>query len=273
MARIRTIKPEFPLSETIGELSRDARLLFIQLWTIADDSGKSRASSRVLASLLYPFDYDARDQMDSWLAELADKDLVRLYEIDGTRYLWIPKWLKHQKIDHPSRSKIPDFREDSRVLARVSAPDLGPRTKDKGPSKKERTPYGVPKKDAPPPASPPDGNPQPDEREGADATAPEKAAQGRRLPEDWTPGDEGAAFARELGLDPDRVFQAFRDYWLAQAGAKGRKADWPATWRNWCRKDAERLPRPSGGHGGPKSTVIDAGKSVLEAINRREAGK
>ena len=41
MARIRTIKPEFPQSETIGKLSREARLLFIQLWTLADDEGMS----------------------------------------------------------------------------------------------------------------------------------------------------------------------------------------------------------------------------------------
>lgn len=36
MARIRTIKPEFPQSETMGRVSRDARLLFIQLWTVAE---------------------------------------------------------------------------------------------------------------------------------------------------------------------------------------------------------------------------------------------
>jgi len=37
----------------------------------------------------------------------------------------------------------------------------------------------------------------------------------------------------------------FVDYWRAQPGAKGRKTDWQATWRNWCRKDAEdRATRP-----------------------------
>lgn len=29
--------------------------------------------------------------------------------------------------------------------------------------------------------------------------------------------------------------EKFADYWHGVAGAKGRKADWPATWRNWCR--------------------------------------
>jgi hypothetical protein len=39
------------------------------------------------------------------------------------------------------------------------------------------------------------------------------------------------------GLDADRVFARFRDYWIAQPGAKGRKLDWFATWRNWVRNE------------------------------------
>ena len=36
-------------------------------------------------------------------------------------------------------------------------------------------------------------------------------------------------------LDPRKTFDAFRDYWIAQPGSKGLKADWLATWRNWVR--------------------------------------
>jgi hypothetical protein len=136
VGRIRSIKPEFPHSETIGNLSRDARLLFIQLWTLVDDAGRARASSRLLASLLYPFDDDAAGLMLGWLAELEAQGCLYLYQADGGQYLEICKWLKHQKIDHPSASRLPAYsaslenpREDSRSLA----PDLGPRTKDLGP--------------------------------------------------------------------------------------------------------------------------------------------
>lgn len=135
MARIRSIKPEFPQSESIGRLSRDARLLFIQIWTLVDDEGRTRAASRMLASLLYPYDDDARDLIGDWLNELeAEKCLVR-YEADGTQYLEICNWLKHQKIDHPSPSRLPSPSEGSRIIredSRALAPDLGPRTKDLG---------------------------------------------------------------------------------------------------------------------------------------------
>jgi hypothetical protein len=70
MPRIRTIKPEFPQSQSTGRVSRDARLLFILLWTIADDVGRTRAASRMLASLLFPYDDDAPALIEGWLAEL-----------------------------------------------------------------------------------------------------------------------------------------------------------------------------------------------------------
>ncbi len=157
MARIRTIKPEFPHSESMGRVSRDARLLFIQLWTICDDSGKARGNSRMLASLLFPYDDDAPALIGGWLEELEREDCVALYKIDGTTYLQIRNWLNHQKIDKPSPSKIPDFDESSRILANPrehSSEDQGP--KDQGPED-QRT-KGVDQGPSSPPAT--KSNPQ-----------------------------------------------------------------------------------------------------------------
>jgi uncharacterized protein YdaU (DUF1376 family) len=36
-------------------------------------------------------------------------------------------------------------------------------------------------------------------------------------------------------LEPSTTFERFKDYWIAQAGQKGVKLDWFATWRNWVR--------------------------------------
>lgn len=66
---------------------------------------------------------------------------------------------------------------------------------------------------------------------------------GTRLPADWEPGPQLIEFAAGLGLDGASVAERFRDYWRAQPGARGRKSDWPATWRNWCRRESER-PAP-----------------------------
>lgn len=107
MARIRTIKPEFPQSETIGSLSRDARLLFIQLWTIADDEGRGRGAIPVLAGALYPYDDDARGLLNSWLSELVEANCIVRYEHAGNTYFQITNWSLHQKIDKPTQSRFP----------------------------------------------------------------------------------------------------------------------------------------------------------------------
>ena len=117
MARIRTIKPEFPQSESMGRVSRESRLCFVLLWTLADDAGRLRGNSRMLASLLYPYDDDAKKHIDSWLDQLSSEGCITRYEVDGTSYIQVNNWAAHQKIDKPSASKLPAFesiREDSR---------------------------------------------------------------------------------------------------------------------------------------------------------------
>jgi hypothetical protein len=137
MPRIRTIKPEFPQSESMGRISRDARLLFIQLWTLCDDEGRARASSRMLASLLYPYDHDAPRLIEDWMTELEREGCVKRYQSNKNNYLQVLSWSTHQKIDKPSRSKISPFAEDSRTLAEdspktreVSSEDQGSRIKE-----------------------------------------------------------------------------------------------------------------------------------------------
>ena len=36
-------------------------------------------------------------------------------------------------------------------------------------------------------------------------------------------------------LDPQSIFDQFKDYWVSVGGQKGTKLDWTATWRNWVR--------------------------------------
>jgi uncharacterized protein YdaU (DUF1376 family) len=63
-----------------------------------------------------------------------------------------------------------------------------------------------------------------------------KATKGTRLSLDSIP-EEWVLFCRKerSDLNPSLVFEGFKDYWVSVAGAKGVKADWFATWRNWIR--------------------------------------
>lgn len=144
--RIRSIKPEFWESESLGRVSREARLLFIGLFSCCDDHGKARASSRLLASRLYPYDEDAFKKLPQWMAELQKEGCVRIYQVAGETYLDLPKWANHQKIDKPSASKFPSFddvREDSRGFENNSL-GTGNREEEQGKEKEApKSPWEV----------------------------------------------------------------------------------------------------------------------------------
>lgn len=72
--------------------------------------------------------------------------------------------------------------------------------------------------------------------------------RGCRLSVDSLPGAWREFCQRERpDLDPDRLFDKFADHWRAQPGQKGIKADWPATWRNWVRREtSSEHPPPNG---------------------------
>jgi hypothetical protein len=67
----------------------------------------------------------------------------------------------------------------------------------------------------------------------------EATQRASRLPAGWMPCLEDARFCQDTrpDLSIDETMNRFRDYWIAQPGAKGKKLDWSATWRNWVRNE------------------------------------
>ena len=70
--------------------------------------------------------------------------------------------------------------------------------------------------------------------------------RGSRLPQDWflTKAMGDWATQERPDLDVRQVAEQFKDYWAAQAGQKGVKLDWDATWRNWIRNTKAVKPNP-----------------------------
>ena len=61
--------------------------------------------------------------------------------------------------------------------------------------------------------------------------------RGSRLSPDFCLTEEWKDFCQQdrPDLNPSKVFETFKDYWVAKAGQQGVKLDWFATWRNWVR--------------------------------------
>lgn len=78
----------------------------------------------------------------------------------------------------------------------------------------------------------------------ADPPAQDHGRRASRLPADWQPSHDDWRFAAERGMDDAKIRDsvgAFVDYWHAEAGARSRKLDWSATWRNWVRREMQRF--------------------------------
>lgn len=106
----------------------------------------------------------------------------------------------------------------------------------------------------------------------AQESAPDKPdrKKGSRIAPDWKPSGEDRGFTRSLGFresEIDRIASSYRDYWIAKPGQAGVKLDWSATWRNWCRKEAERVGRKPITASGVTQDQIDWEREVLNFRN------
>ena len=110
----------------------------------------------------------------------------------------------------------------------------------------------------------------------------DKNKRGSRLAQDLFFPKEWCDFLVEQRpeLNAQKTFDQFKDYWIAQAGQKGVKLDWFATWRNWVRStnapkqnpaDIVRLTVPSKNEPDPalekiKADALKAAPIPLEVL-------
>lgn len=107
-------------------------------------------------------------------------------------------------------------------------------------------------------------------------SSPSAQKRGTRLPEDWIPSEADRRSAIGDGLpshEIDRTAATFRDYWISQPGQKGVKLNWPATWRNWCRREVER--RQPKARDGPQRTAPEPTQSqrIYDRLMGRDDGR
>jgi len=109
LARIRSIKPEFWIDEKVVELSSWARLLFIGLWSFADDQGYVDDKPRRIKMQIFPND-DL--DVDVLLDELFARGMLDPFTSPVGPVFRIRNWTRHQKVD---RAATPRFDEASLI--------------------------------------------------------------------------------------------------------------------------------------------------------------
>lgn len=129
----RMIDPAIWQSESMAELTRDQRLLFIGLFSNADDQGRLRGNANLIRSQVFPFDDDlSSDQIKRDLEAIAAQDCIIIYEVDGKELIQIIKWWDYQSPQWAYPSKYPAplgwndrlrYRQDNRVIVYNWKPD------------------------------------------------------------------------------------------------------------------------------------------------------
>lgn len=224
MSRARNIKPGFFKNDRLAECSPLARILFAALWCEADREGRMEDRPKRIKAECLPYDDCDADDL---LSQLANGGFILRYEVGGNRFIQILNFAKHQNphvkeaasiipapCEHSASTvQAPDKHDESLEVAGLIPSSLIPS------SLKERS--ASPVGDTPPAAE----------------AKPKREQTGSRLPDDWQPDDQLVTWAKSERPDLNIATQtaSFRDYWHSQPGQKGRKSDWPATFRNWIR--------------------------------------
>ncbi len=111
MGRIRTVKPEFFLSEDLFDLEVQSgglliRLSFVGLWTAADRAGRFHWRPRTLRAIILPHDKTDFDDVLRWLCVGG---FVCCYESDGERFGFVESFSRNQVINNREKeSTLPD---------------------------------------------------------------------------------------------------------------------------------------------------------------------
>lgn len=105
MPRIRTIKPEFMQDEELSALPPATHLLAAGLICYADDYGYFNANPGLVRGCVMPLRGEAQNIGDMMQA-LEKIGYLRLGTLEGKRYGHIVGFDRHQRVSHPTPSKI-----------------------------------------------------------------------------------------------------------------------------------------------------------------------
>ena len=108
MPRIRTLKPDHRQHRKVGPLDHLTYRLWVGMILEADDEGRLVADAEQLRVTIFGYHPKVTtDVTEASIQTLAQRGLIRLYDAGGVRYAVFPSWADHQRIDHPSASKLP----------------------------------------------------------------------------------------------------------------------------------------------------------------------
>ncbi|MDD5110898.1 MAG: hypothetical protein PHI63_06860 [Patescibacteria group bacterium] len=119
MANRRMISKSISTSTKLSGVSDFAALLFTWLQPHCDDNGNMDANPIVVRGLVVPMRKQTVEEVEAAMTELEEVKLITRYSIDGTKYLHVEKFEKHQTL----RGDRIDIRYPENISATGGKPD------------------------------------------------------------------------------------------------------------------------------------------------------
>jgi len=108
MSKARQIKHEHTADKELPNISLQAHLLWILLWSFSDDEGIFENDIDLIRSQVFPRRKDvSNENIKQWLTQLQDVKFILPFEHNGVNYYINRTFKKHQNIGTPEPSKIP----------------------------------------------------------------------------------------------------------------------------------------------------------------------
>ena len=115
MPRIRSLKPEHRQHRKVGPLDHVTYRLWVGMICEADDEGRLIADPEQLRVLIFGFRPEVTAQtVTDGLVCLQQVGLIRLYTVQSTQFAAFTSWIDHQRINRPTPSKLPPYKESAR---------------------------------------------------------------------------------------------------------------------------------------------------------------
>ena len=106
MTQKRQLPQDLPRWERFKNCTHDARLLYMLLYTIADDEGRMLEDVGNFAYVLFPGESVFGLKIEALLREMEREQLIGRYDVRRAHYIVISDW-DIQKVDHPKPSRLP----------------------------------------------------------------------------------------------------------------------------------------------------------------------
>jgi hypothetical protein len=113
----RLLKESICTSKDINRLTPEQEVFFYRLIVNCDDFGYLDADPSIIRARTFPRRTDDiyLDNICQWLQALVVGELAVVFEVEGSYYLRLTSWEKHQQV-RAKRSKYPVVDEDCRIL-------------------------------------------------------------------------------------------------------------------------------------------------------------